>query len=223
MRNAECGMLKANPCHSPLPFNFPLSTFKGIPHAVRPHVAFRVAIVALLLIGAVASPASAYRMSTWVVPWDDRSAESVRRNASALDETNPVWFTLSESGDIVPMSAADDYVWRSALSGTHVTPTIQNYINGRWRGDVVAAIVSDPVRRQAHIDAIMTLVISRGYSGIDIDYESMPESVRDHFTAFIWGLATRIHQAGRSLSVAVLARTETSSRSSSRAFDYEKI
>lgn len=182
----------------------------------------RVALI-LLIATLLGMPASAYRMSTWVVPWDERSAETIRRVGSTLDETNPVWFTLSESGDIVPMPQADDYNWRAALTGTHVTPTIQNYTNGEWRGDVVAAIVSDPARREQHINAIMDIVISRGYSGIDIDYESMPESVRDHFTSFIWELATRIHGAGRNLSVAVLARTETSSRSSSRAYDYDKI
>lgn len=178
-------------------------------------------VAAVLVFG---EQAWAYRMTAWVVTWDPASAESMRRYGSSIEETNPVWFVLSEAGEIVPRPEADDYRFRAALSGTHVVPTLQNNIDGVWRGDVVAAIVEDPVRRAQHVTEIVDLVIARGYSGIDIDYERLPATSRDHYSAFIAELSQALRNQARRLSVAVHARTTTSSGSSgAAAHDYQVI
>ena len=80
---------------------------------------FRRALFAAFFL--IAAPALAYQMSAWVVTWDQRSADSMRKFGSSVDEANPVWFTLATDGSIVTASEADNYRWRAAVSGTEVT------------------------------------------------------------------------------------------------------
>src|SRR5207248_898869 len=108
----------------------------------------------------------------------------------------------------------------AAVSGTEVTPSIQNNLGGFWRPDIAAAILSDPVRRQQHVQAIGDLVVARGYSGIDVDYEQLPATSRNDFSAFITSLAARLHGDGRQLSVAVGAKTNSNTTD---AYDYDVI
>lgn len=54
---------------------------------------------------------------------------------------------------------------------------------------------------------IVTEVLSRGYDGIDIDYENLYATDRDAFTTFIRELADALHAQDRLLTIAVHAKT----------------
>lgn len=127
----------------------------------------------------------------------------MQQHAGSIDESNPVWYNLASDGSIVRNWNAESATWRAAMSGTELLPTIQNFVDGRFNGSLVASIVDNPVSREAHAEAITQLVVAQAFDGIDVDYESVPETSRAGFTQFVTVLASKLHQVGRKLSVTV--------------------
>jgi spore germination protein YaaH len=72
--------------------------------------------------------------------------------------------------------------------------------------------LSDPTRRQTHIDDIMGEVLGRGLDGIDIDYENKLASTSPYYSAFLRDLGTQLHSYKKTLSCTVEARTPPTSR-----------
>ncbi|HUP64671.1 MAG TPA: glycosyl hydrolase family 18 protein [Thermoanaerobaculia bacterium] len=156
------------------------------------------------------STAHAYRLSAWVTPWSPEALPSIEMNAGNLDESNPVWYSLAANGTISPNWNAENPTWIAAMTGTAIVPTIQNFSNGRFDSALVAALIGTAHARQAHIDAIVALVLAKGLDGIDLDYESLQPDLREPFTLFIEALASELRAAGRTLSVAVHPKTSDS-------------
>jgi len=167
----------------------------------------KVRAVAVLLLLLSSANAFAYRTAAWIPPWDASALTSIQLHAGDLDESNPVWYSLSSSGAIVTNWNAENPTWLAAMTGTRVLPTIQNAVNGSFDGTVAATLLSTASSRDAHAQAIADLVVNKVYDGIDVDYERVPAASRANFTAFIQLLAQKLHAAGKQLSVTVYAKT----------------
>ena len=96
---------------------------------------------------------------------------------------------------------------RAALSGTQLLPTIKNYVDGSFNGQMIATIIASPDLREKHAESIAQLVAQNAFDGIDIDYERVPSTSRAHFSTFIELLASKLHASGKALSVTVQAKT----------------
>jgi GH18 family chitinase len=166
------------------------------------------AFVVLFLAGT--SPAFAYRMCSWMPLYASGGLESTQLNASRLTESNPVWYEFRSDGTIVPMAGAEDATWRAAMTGTEILPTVQNLVNGGFDKNVAVQVLSTAATREAHAESIFQIVMTRGYDGIDIDYEKLPYASRANFVAFLQVLAGKLHGAGKKLSVTVYAKTSDS-------------
>ncbi|MBW3564790.1 MAG: hypothetical protein KY459_08695 [Acidobacteria bacterium] len=155
-------------------------------------------------------PAFAFELSGWIPAWDKAALESLQLHGAILDESNPVWYTLEADGSIDKVWNAENPSWRAAMSGSRLLPTIQNYGNGGFDDERVTRIISDPVLRARHIEDLVVLVVQNAYDGIDIDYERIPASSRDDFSAFVTELARELHATGKLLSVTVHPKTSAS-------------
>jgi len=149
----------------------------------------------------------AARITAWIAPWDSSALTSIQLNASRLDESNPVWYSLSSTGSIVNNWNAENPTWLAAMTGTKVIPTIQNVVSGSFSGSLAESLLSTSTSREAHAQGIFDLVVNKAYDGIDVDYERVPATSRANFTAFISLLAGKLHVAGKKLSVTVYAKT----------------
>lgn len=152
----------------------------------------------------------AYRIAAWIPPWDSAALTSIQLHAGSLDESNPVWYSLSTSGSIVVSWNGENPTWLAAMTGTQVIPTLQNVVNGSFNGAVVQTLLATDASRQSHAQAILDLVVSKAYDGIDIDYERIPTTSRANFTAFANTLAAKLHSAGKKLSITVYSKTSDS-------------
>src|SRR5204863_1879901 len=111
---------------------------------------------------------------------------------------------------IARRAAAEDPTMRAAMTGTLTIPTIKNYIAGQFNGTLVASLLSTPAGRDTHASALTDLVNSKALDGIDLDYEELPATARDSFSAFVQLLAGKLHASGKKLSVTVSAKTSAS-------------
>src|SRR5438309_2592425 len=163
-------------------------------------------VVGLLL----AAHAFAYRISAWIPPWDGNALTSIQMNATAVGESNPVWFSWNADASIVKNWNSDNPAWRAAMTPTQLVPTIQNVVQGSFDGTAVANMLASAATREAHANAVAQLAIMNAFDGIDVDYERIPTSSRANFTSFIATLAQKLHAANKKLSVTVYAKTSDS-------------
>jgi len=91
--------------------------------------------------------------------------------------------------------------------GLRIVPTIANITAGIWSYQPVARMLNSPTLRDQHVAAIVALVVSHNYAGIDIDYENLHATDRQAFTLFVTRLASALHARNKILSVALFAKT----------------
>ena len=162
---------------------------------------------AVLFSFALAVPGYAYRMSAWVPNWDSNAVTIMQQHAGDLNEANPTWYQAAADGTL---TGAEDLKLRAALTGIALVPTIQNYGSGGFNGSMIATIVGSPTLREKHAEAITQLTVTKVYDGIDIDYEAVPTASRANFTLFVQLLASKLHGAGKKLSITVHPKTSDS-------------
>jgi len=153
--------------------------------------------------------ACAYRTSVWVAPWEPASGANAISNQSSITRINPVWYALSADGAVTKVWNAEDPKILAAFDHRRIVPTIQNYVKDEFDAAVVEHLLRDPNARARHVDDIMNIVEKNGYGGIDIDYERLPGSLRDEYSAFLALLSARLRAQHRKLSVTVDAKTKS--------------
>jgi spore germination protein len=146
----------------------------------------------------------------YIAAWLPDSFGSINRqsfeaNADILDEISPFWYSPSPRGSLYFGSEARDQtlIELARSKNVLVIPTIHNVVTG---ADPVPGILRNPTTRARHIEFIVDEVVTYGYDGIDIDYEFLPASLREEYTAFIVDLADALHAQGKLLTIAVHAK-----------------
>lgn len=131
----------------------------------------------------------------------------------AVDVVSPVWYQPTDSGDLVFASnEADAQASRRGAdpetSSGALIPSVSNFRDGHWDGDLVASILADSDRRQRHVEALVEAANKPGVAGIDLDYESLPAESRSAFSEFVRELAAALDAVDRRLTVTVHAKIE---------------
>jgi spore germination protein YaaH len=206
---------------------------------------FGVAAVSLATLGLAACALSSSSSQTsqsrpdglsirvgYLVPWDPRGIAAVDQGAGdrgALSELSPVWYQPDEMGKIVFASPEAQHsasvMEKQAISrGLALMPSIANYRQGGWDSALVHRLLTDPQARAAHISAVLTLVQSHSWAGIDLDYESLPSADREAYSAFIRDLSGALHKEHKRLSLTVHAKTsEPGDWSGAQAEDWRAL
>lgn len=198
------------------------------------YIASLVCLLSLLLLSLNqdAAPPPLNRVAAWMPSsWDGgRARASWEANRAYIRELSPVWYQLDPSGDgsILPYAGARDstLVEEAHAQSTLVIPLINNcYGSASFDSTPVSTMLHDPARRAAHVSALVGEVLTYGYAGIDVDYESLNGSAdRDGFSLFIEELADVLHAHGKLLSVAVHPKTsEPGSWYGPQAQDWARI
>lgn len=168
----------------------------------------------------------------YLVPWDARSTAALDQDAlgrDALTEVSPTWYRPDEAGQIVFASlqaqqSLASLETKAAAQGLTLMPSIVNYRDGRWDGALIHHLLTEPQARKAHIAAIVALVESHVWAGIDLDYESLASADREAYSAFIRDLGASLHKARKQLSVTAHAKTsEPGDWSGARAEDWRAL
>ena len=169
-----------------------------------------------------ASAATVRKVSAWLPYWDSRGYQSFLNNADLYSDLSPFWYELSASGAIVGYQGAGDttIINGAKAKGVLVIPTVTNNFDPAR----VHTMLSSASARSAHEQALVNLVVNKGYDGIDLDYESLLAADRSLFSTFASELATLMHQKGKKLSMTLHAKTsEPGTWDGPQAQDYAAI
>jgi spore germination protein YaaH len=196
------------------------------------------ACVALLLAGPTA-PANATTRRTvsgWLPYWSTSTyLEHFTANADLFRTISPFWYRADSATSIYAHpGAGSSLVMDAARSkGVPVVPTLTETMNA----SAMAAILGSSTQRAAHENAIVNLVMSHGYGGIDIDYEQFVVTTdqkvaatnKAGFSAFTRGLCGKLRSRGKRCVITVNARVDDAMQASYRpthavgVFDYAVI
>ena len=150
----------------------------------------------------------------WVPAWASSAvtngSANLAANASIISDVMPFAFSATGTTSLVPSGSQTDLnraVTNARDAGLTVVPSITD---GTGKG-VMAAILDNPTTRSQHADTIVALVQSRGYDGIDLDYEGFAFSdgrsswgnTRPDWVAFVQELAGKLDANGKLLSITV--------------------
>ena len=146
--------------------------------------------------------------AAWLPVSDSRGPASLSEGLdNGLTEVSPTLATLTADGGLDVKEPTPEVRQLLDRPGVKVIPAVQNYLDGSWQGDMVARLLSDPARADAHREALVQAAVDNGWDGIDIDYESLPATAGPVFTDFLTALRDDLHARDLELTVAIPART----------------
>ena len=123
----------------------------------------------------------------------------------ALTEVTPYGLSLQGDGSIQGNITAAS----NAGGSFGVAPVLRNWgDDGVVRTDLFENLLVSEELQQAHIEAIVNLVVGNNYPGIEIDYRGLDPTLSESYTAFIGKVADALHAKNKTLAVRVEAPTQ---------------
>lgn len=139
-------------------------------------------------------------------------------NADVLTDVSPFWFSAVAGGPAGMKvvfnpnfgQAEANSAWAVAQLRAVGLPILPSIADGGGKGKM-AATLADPARRAQHVADIVSLVTTRGFDGIDLDYEQFAfadgratwAATQPNWTAFVNELSAALHAQGKQLSVTI--------------------
>lgn len=158
----------------------------------------------------------------WIGAADANGVATFVAHAAFFDAVHPDWYALATDGvSFKTIAGEGDAALLDAARahGVLVQPMIAAVDGGD--ADRLRAMFADSGKRAQHIASLVALATSKGYSGLDLDYEHMWQaSDRPLYTTFIREAAKAMHAAGKELSIAVPALADAAG---ANAWDYDAL
>jgi spore germination protein len=182
--------------------------------AVVPAAILLIAVLVIVGQGGGPAPASNSRVVAASLPYWSiaQGTQSVLANRNDVNEVSPWMYGLDGNGQIILDSGINTGSLAADLSslrakGLPIVPTLANVdAQGNWVYGTLARVLHHPAMAAQQVAAIVALVDSHHYAGIDVDYENLQAGDRQAFTSFITSLAGALHAKGKILSVALFAK-----------------
>ncbi|WP_324904906.1 glycosyl hydrolase family 18 protein [Baekduia sp.] len=165
-------------------------------------------------------PASTGRLHAYVLASTDDSFRDLQSHYDQVGTAYPTYFNCS-TADMGAIEGQDDPLITQWIRDRRIA--LMPRLNCQ-RPKVLGVILTDPAVRSRVINDLVSLALTYDYDGINLDFEAMPPSSRDGYTAFVRDLATALHAAGRRLSVDVSPKyRDDLTHPRSGAFDYPAL
>lgn len=159
-------------------------------------------------------------LAYWAQWGQDQAAEkSLQSHLPLMDVVSPFWYTLRRDGTLSARDTAvhDSLTHRVQSAGRKLYVMINNE-----KGHTV--MLDDPKVRSQSIRSITEQVRQAGFDGVTIDFEALPLTSRDSFTAFVRELSALLRNEGRGLVLALEAkRSDAPMDSGADAHDYAAL
>lgn len=142
-------------------------------------------------------------------------------NKNILEETLPYLTYLSifsygftEEGALVPPLIDPQFMINSSNENNTspiltLTPLDES---GRFNNNLISSVVRNNDVQLILIDEILAELNSKGYTGVDIDFEYILSEDRDYFTTFVALMTNILNEAGYTVSVALAPKTSANQR-----------
>lgn len=154
----------------------------------------------------VFAASSDLEVSGWIPYWESTDGpRNARSNIDALTEINPFAFSVRPDGSLHDLANLKKSSWKRLFEkardeDVRILPTVM------WsNGMQIQTVLSSPMLRKNHIEAIVDMVKKGKYDGVDIDYEGKNADTKVYYSLFIKELKQAL--GSKMLSCTTEART----------------
>jgi len=104
-------------------------------------------------------------------------------------------------------------------------PTVSDYSNsyGGFDPAISKAIINSPTLSAGAMANLVALTKSKGFAGVDLDFEGVQPADKAAYWAFVLALATSLHANGMKLIVSVPAKTSDNAPDHLNGYDYTAL
>jgi spore germination protein len=168
--------------------------------------------------GSAATAPPSRAVSVWLPYWSMPAAEtSALAHSSQIGTASPFWYAVSASGTVTDDPGAGNPSLVDALRsrGVAVVPTVSETAGL----DAFDQMLASARRRAAVVSALVGIVRSGAYAGLDLDFEQFAVDPDDNqaaadaaatgYPAFVGEACRALHAIGRTCTVTVMARTSS--------------
>ncbi|MBI2906383.1 MAG: hypothetical protein HYX92_01865 [Chloroflexi bacterium] len=146
-----------------------------------------------------------------------RQAKLSPKANGLVDLLHPDGYSVRMDGSVV------GEIQKPPDSGKYsLAPVIRGGAQGGASNPLDTILRSDSLRER-HAAAILDLVKSKSFDGIDLDYQGIDTLLRDQWTGFVADLATRLHRENRTLALTLPPPTEVRGKLDTGAYDWREL
>lgn len=149
-----------------------------------------LALVAFLfLFGTGTTPlraATDLEISGWIPYWSKTDGiKDAKKHLSQLSMIHPFGYAVKNDGELLDLADIKKKGWRDLFRSASrkdvlIVPTMM------WSNTTAMFnVLSNPVQRASHIDAIVEEVKDRKFDGVDINYEGKSSATKEYFSLFL--------------------------------------
>lgn len=136
----------------------------------------------------------------------EEGAKSINEVGALLTYMSPFAYKVKEDASLEPFN--DDAMIAAALS-KQVVPlmSITNFTSTETGSNLAHTILSNKNLREKTIDNVLKVMDSKGYKGLNIDFESVLPADRENYNSFLQLAVDRLHPKGYFVSTALAPKT----------------
>ncbi|WP_059170288.1 LysM peptidoglycan-binding domain-containing protein [Bacillus sp. FJAT-27445] len=141
-------------------------------------------------------------VNAYITRMDEQGRQQVLKRGNLLTYLAPFSYSVSENGSL---SSLQDTLVLQGAKATNTSPllTITNTVGGSFNSDHAAAILRNPAVQDTLLTNILTQIRTKGYTGLNIDFEYVFPQDRENYNAFLRKAVSRLGPAGYTVSTAL--------------------
>lgn len=167
------------------------------------------------------SPGSGSWVVGYYVQYDRSSLDSLVSQSDHLDQVVAFGYQLGADGSV---SGPDPEILRGVTNGQKLVLLFANLTDTGFSSEMVDQMLANPASRHQAVVEILSRTAAMGAGGVQLDLEGVSPERRDDLSRFVRDLAAALHAAGRTLSLAVPAKTvDDPEHGWNGAYDYQAL
>ena len=142
-----------------------------------------------------------YFENNWFYVTEPQSLTALRVHGVDITFLMPFWFGVTEEGTLVDQSDTETIALVRQL-GLPVLAIIHNFASREF-GPLIHRLLTMETLRRTLVANILNMLISKGFSGVNIDFEFVPPGDRSFMTAFMSELYHALKPYGYLVTISV--------------------
>ena len=139
----------------------------------------------------------------------DAAVQTLSEIGNLLTYFSPFAYLIAEDGTLSPVK--DEAMVKASLS-KHVVPmmSVTNFTSSQAGSNVAHTILASPEIREKILTNILQVMDSKGYKGLNIDFENVLPADRELYNQFLQQAVNRLHPKGYFVSTALAPKVGSS-------------
>ncbi|MGE8204424.1 LysM peptidoglycan-binding domain-containing protein [Heyndrickxia sp. NPDC080065] len=160
-------------------------------------------------------------VNAYITKLNESGAQEVHQLGRYLTYLCPFTYSIKEDGTLTELNES---AVLNAAKTEHITPlmTVTNFVNQDFNSDLAASILRNAPTQDILINNLLTVMRTKGYIGINFDFEYIYPEDRENYNAFLEKVVTKFHPNGYFVSTALAPKISSDQKGILyEAHDYE--